>query len=133
MITYKDASFFLGKTIDQISYLNDEVVTFETSDGKKYRMFHDQDCCETVKIHDIVGELESIVGSPLIRAEEESIQDIEDGDASNWPADVPVPAYLESYSWITYWFETAKGKVRIRWCGESNGYYSEAVQIEEIK
>ena len=86
-------------------------------------MFHEQDCCESVTIHDIIGKLESLIGSPLISASEET--------RSEWPADVEKPEDCDSFTWTVYRFATEKHRVRIRWLGESNGYYSESVQIEE--
>lgn len=122
---YLDASALKGKTITSISNLDDESIRFSTSDGKDYVMFHSQNCCESVMVHDIVGDLNSLVGNPLVVAREET--------SSVWPADVETREYVDSYTWTSYFFETATSKVRIRWLGESNGWYSESVQIEETR
>jgi hypothetical protein len=79
--------------------------------------FHSQDCCEHVRIEDVVGDLEDLQGEPLLLAEEVS------GETG------PEPEYADSYTWTYYKFATRKGYVDVRWLGESNGYYSERVDL----
>lgn len=122
---YIDAAALKGKTITEISKNVGDEIRFKTDDGKQYSMNHHQDCCESVSIHDIVGDLQSLVGSPLELADEQS--------SHEWPEDVETPDYLDSFTWTTYRFKAEKSElVLIRWLGESNGYYSESVQIDEI-
>jgi hypothetical protein len=78
---------------------------------------HQQDCCETVRINDIVGDLQDLVGEPLLVAEEVK------------GATEPDEEHYESYSYTFYKFATRKGYVDVRWLGESNGYYSESVDL----
>lgn len=127
MYTYKyhDAVALRGKTITAITQIGGNRIEITTDDGKRYAMLHDQDCCESVTIYDITGDLQSLVGAPLVVSHEEA--------DSEWPADVARQEYTESFTWTRYFLETATAKVRIRWFGESNGYYSESVQIEEIE
>lgn len=107
----------LGKTLVEI--VRDDVdgdrLTFKTSDGEIYRMFHYQDCCERVSIEDICGDLDDLLGSPLCIAEEVRKR----GDNPD----------VESETWTFYKFATVAGAVTIRWYGRSNGYYSEAVSF----
>ncbi len=105
-----------GKTLSSVEGDDYELV-FKTADGETYRMYHEQDCCESVRIEDIVGDLQDLVGSEILIAEEV------DGES---PADFE--AY-ESYTWTFYKFATRKGYVDIRWLGQSNGYYSESVSF----
>lgn len=123
---YIEFKELLGKTLTRIENVNDEELVFETSEGKKYRLFHYQDCCESVTIDDICGELSDLVGNPLLVAEESSNHD-------ETPEGVPAPSYPESYTWTFYRFATIKGWVTVRWYGHSNGYYSERVDFEEIE
>lgn len=101
--------------------VGDDEVTFTLSDGRRFKLFHDQDCCESVTIAEIVGEWDDIVGSPLVLAEETT------------NADGPRPEYAESYTWTFYRFMTAKGSVVLRWLGQSNGYYSESVCFKRMR
>lgn len=113
-----NVSELLGKTIVDIANNNDEELVFKTEDGKVYKMFHDQDCCESVQIEEIIGNLADLIASPVLMAEEVSQ---EDENAS------------ESGTWTFYKFATIKGYVTIRWYGSSNGYYSESVDFVEVQ
>ena len=107
-----------GKTLSSINQRGNEIV-FETTDGETYRMYHEQDCCESVQIESIVGDLQDLVGSEILVAEEVNGETPADFDRE----------YYESYTWTFYKFATRKGYVDIRWLGESNGYYSESVNF----
>jgi hypothetical protein len=114
----------IGKTLINVTKGKDnEKIVFHTSDDKIFRMFHEQDCCEAVSIEDITGDLQDLVGSPVILAEKVSSKDLPDKEDS----------YNDSYTWTFYRISTRKGGVVIRWYGSSNGYYSEEVDFEEIK
>lgn len=123
---YEDSAALRGKTIASIKQIDNDRIEIETSDGKRFAMFHSQDCCESVIIHTVTGDLQSLVGSPLLVAREEA--------GPERPADIPKnDGYAEeSETWTTYFFETETAKVRIVWHGSSNGYYSESVQLEEV-
>jgi hypothetical protein len=81
-------------------------------------MHHIQDCCESVSIEDVCGDLTDLAGTPLLLVEE-SVSHNEPEENS----------YDDSNTWTFYRFRTIKGSVDIRWCGSSNGYYSESVDI----
>ena len=91
-------------------------IYFETTCGRTFRQIHFQDCCECVGIEDIVGDLDDLIGVPIVRAEEREQRDV---------------TARESGTWTFYEIATIKGSVTIRWYGESNGYYSESVDFEE--
>ena len=123
----RDADFseLLGETLVEISGLEvgSEDVRFKTASGKQYVMHHYDECCETVSVEDISGEAGDLIGSPLVQAEEAS-------SGENPPG--VTPKYQDSFTWTFYKLGTAKGFVTIRWYGESNGYYSEDVDFEEV-
>lgn len=123
-------SDLLGKTLTKVEVKNekdpdayhDDEIVFHTDDGKIYRMYHDQDCCESVSIESIVGDIADLIGNPITLAEEVTNQDLpaKEGD------------YDDSHTWTFYKLATIKGYVDIRWYGTSNGYYSEEVSFEEM-
>lgn len=113
----------LGKTMTNVErrvvYEDDELV-FTLDDGSRYKLYHNQDCCEHVSIEDITGDLSDLIGSPLTMAEEVT--------SSENPPGIEKDSQ-DSFTWTFYKFATAKGYVTIRWYGESNGYYSESVDF----
>ena len=115
-----NVSDLIGKTLTGIDNTGDKLI-FTCDDGTMYRMYHYQDCCESVSIDDIYGSLEDLIGLPILFAEEAT-------------SEVPgVGGYDESQTWTFYKFATANGWVDIRWYGTSNGYYSESVDFELIE
>lgn len=116
-------SRLLGKTLTKVSVndLRDEIY-FTDTDGKEYKMYHSQDCCEYVRIEDINGDLQDLVGYPITQAEESTNVEDTFGKVDDY----------DSFTWTFYKLATIKGYVTIRWLGESNGYYSESVEFEEV-
>lgn len=117
-------SELLGKTITSIQGMekdNDEIY-FICSDGTKYKMFHDQDCCEEVYIEDVCGNVEDLLNTPITLAE----------DVSNLCDKEALDVDDKSYTWTWYKLATTKGYVSIRWYGTSNGYYSESVYFVKV-
>lgn len=113
----------LGMTLTSIEKTDSpSMLTFITSCNNKYIMYHEQDCCEDVSVEDICGELQDLLGSPITLAEESSSVLKDQGE---YPDD-------ESSTWTFYKFATIKGYVDIRWCGTSNGYYSETVDFVKV-
>ena len=119
---YLNVSEMVGKTVVGIDNLRNEL-RFHMEDGSYYRMYHFQDCCEDVSIEDIAGDLEDLVGSPLVRAEERTSKDFDTN---------PDIRRDYTYLWTFYEFATVKGSVTVRWYGESNGYYSVSVDLEHV-
>ena len=118
----KNVNVLEGKTLKDIKVKRNEEIIFTVDDGTRYRMFHDQCCCEHVYIEDICGDIKNLIGSPIVMAEEVSNYDM--GKLDKWD---------DSYTWTFYKFATVKGYVTIRWYGTSNGWYSESVDFIELK
>lgn len=117
-------SCLLGKTIIEIPNgikPGDDEVEFVCSDGTRYKMLHQQDCCESVSIEDVNGDWADLLGVPILVAEENG----------NEPDPEPLKN-AESYTWTFYRIATRLGFVVIRWLGESNGYYSESVDFVQL-
>lgn len=93
----------------------EESITFYLDNSKSIRMYHSQDCCESVYIEDINGDLDSLLFKPILQADEK-ISTNEDSD--------------ESFTWTFYTLANISSVVDIRWYGSSNGYYSERVDLD---
>ena len=109
-----------GVTLVKIDRTEDRL-TFTANDGRRWLMLHNQDCCENVAIEDIAGDLNDIIGTPIMLAEERCSSDPQVGQDTQ---------YSDSFTWTFYELRTIKGSVTVRWYGESNGYYSESVDFE---
>jgi hypothetical protein len=118
-----NVSVLVGKTLTEVRMVDGDEIYFTTSDGGTYKMYHSQDCCESVGIEDIEGDLQSLVGNPVLVAEE-----VDNYDAPPHGSD----AEYGTYTWTFYKFATINGHVDIRWYGSSNGYYSESVDFEKV-
>jgi hypothetical protein len=109
---------FIGKTLTHHMYDEDsEELFLQFANGDHYKMYHRQDCCEYVWLEDIVGSLENLYGLPIMQAFETSNQEYTD---------------YGSETWTFYTLGTFYDSVTLRWCGQSNGYYSEEVCIEKV-
>ena len=113
----------LGKTLTDVYQVGVDQLVFETTEGEKYQLSHYQDCCESVEIESIVGDLADLVGEPILMAEEATSDKNPEGFSKE---------YQDSFTWTFYKFATRKGYVDIRWYGESNGYYSESVNFDKV-
>lgn len=113
-------SDLLGKTVAAVegAAKDSGEITFRLTDGSAYRMFHYQDCCESVAVADITGNVSDIIGAEILMADESS----NSGETGDY----------ESYTWTFYKFGTINGYLDIRWLGSSNGYYSESVSFEKV-
>lgn len=119
-------SSLVGKTLKSITgaEVGSDRIIFETNDNMKFKMFHDQDCCESVLVEDICGDIQDLIDSPILIASEDT--------STINPVGVDIK-HQESFTWTFYNIATKNGHVTIRWYGESNGYYSESVDFEEMK
>ena len=118
-----------GKILSSVENVNNQEIIFTTVEGKRYKLYHDQNCCETVSIEDICGDLQDLVGSKILQAEEVT------HNRNELPHAIKKRRKgHDSFMWTFYKIATRKGFVTIRWYGASNGYYSEAVDfVQEIK
>lgn len=115
-----------GKTLIEITAnRGDDTIVLKTSDGAKYLMHYEPDCCAVCTIEDICGDLNDLIGEPLLMAEEAT-------NREHPPGITPPPDRDDSFTWTFYKLATVKGGVTIRWYGSSNGCYSESVMFEKL-
>lgn len=108
-----------GKVLIEIrgAEYGSERVTFVCSDGSRYAMYHEQDCCETVTVDEVIGNPDELLGDPIVEAYE------------SWSKIVDAP---DSGTWTFYRIATASTVLVIRWRGVSNGYYAEGVTFNNV-
>lgn len=114
-------SELLGEVISTVEGAEDGQETIITTEsGKAIKIYHAQDCCEHVSIED--SEVDNIVGgychfAGFVEGETPVVTTNDDY------------YHEESQTWSFLKIETSKGSIWQRWLGESNGYYSESVDI----
>lgn len=109
----------MGKTIVEVKGERfDEAFMVKTDCGLVFTFYHEQDCCESVYLEDVIGDIDDLLGE-VILAEE----------CSNQADPVDVEIHADSWTWTFYRLATVKGLVVLRFFGESNGYYSESVSV----
>ena len=114
----------VGQTVKSY-HKDDDVIAFQLTDGRRFALYHNQDCCESVTIEDIIGDLGDLCGTPILLAEQRVSENAPNGFAPEY--------HPESQTWTYYTFRTIKGTVDMRWFGSSNGYYSESVSVSMDK
>jgi hypothetical protein len=124
----------IGKTLKVVRFdpqAEDHRIYFEVDDDEQYMLWHRNDCCERVYVESIVGDLDDLVGSPILVAEEVCSSQSQ-GDHIIIESFKPIYDGEESWTWTFYKLSTIKGSVTIRWYGSSNGYYSERVDFTKV-
>jgi hypothetical protein len=122
LVEFKDLK---GLTLSRVDVKrNIDQIIFTSTDGKKFSMMHYQDCCESVGIEDINGDLGDLLNTPIVEAyEATSDNHRKQGEDECWN---------DCKLWTFYHIRTMKGDVTIRWFGDSSGYYSVDVDFKEI-
>lgn len=124
---WSDPSFemedLIGKTFDSVVQDDDRIIMTSVT-GDKYFFHHFQNCCEFVTIKEIVGDLNDLVGTPIVEAEEA---------CSGSETTESEYGFSDHETWTFYKLGTMRGHVNISWYGSSNGYYSESVDKTLVK
>lgn len=145
-------SVLVGRTLKSIENKGEEII-FETTDGERYKQSYYSDCCASCSVEEIHGDLEDLVGFPILMAEEVSNKEPDAALIASrtiayetakaefkpeyefyWSGPSPDNDWEDdSETWTFYKAATIKGSVTIRWYGSSNGYYSESPTFEKLK
>jgi hypothetical protein len=113
MDKFKD---LVGRKIKSIS-VHPYEVHFELDKGERYRLYHSQDCCETVGVNGVFGDISSIVGGDVTQAIEEVFSD---HDPEGYVREEK--EYRDySYTWSIFKLVTTYGKLEIRFWGNPTG------------
>lgn len=109
-----DFGNLVGVTLGSVQVGSESVTFLEQGfPFRAWKLAHEQQCCESVYVEDVIGNVADLEGSPILMAEVVT----EDPD--------------DFEEWTFYKLATAKGYVTIRWCGINgeSGYYSLAVDF----
>lgn len=105
-------------SVEGVEVGKDEV-TIKTKSGRTFRMYHDQDCCESVAISRCSSIYCGADGILVQEAEEKIERDIPCSESGTRTTFIVNKGHYDSFF--------------IEWIGESNGYYSEDVSFVEVK
>lgn len=111
-------SDMVGKTLESIDSSDSERVYFHFADGTAWSSVHMSDCCESVAVDRIEGDVADVIGMPVLEAEEAH-------DNESDP-----PEHPDSWTWTRQRIRTENGEITIVWLGESNGYYGETPYLQ---
>lgn len=102
---------YINKICEQNSLqsLGIEKLTLIT-ETDKYIMKNERECCESVYLKEIEGDLSDIINYRIINAEEIT---------------TTYSSIDDSHTYTYYKIKTLKGDITFSWYGESNGYYTE--------
>ena len=106
----------VGKVVRGLAY--DEYYFQILTDDCVYIFYHEYNCCESVWLTQVDGISDKIIGSRIVIAE--VVTDEKDTDYGH-------------ITWTFYKIGTNKGIIDFRFQGESNGYYSESVDLIKIE
>lgn len=105
----------IGKTPVHIHTDSDSLI-FTMQDGTVFELYHAQNCCESVEIESIAGDIDAMIGHPIAVAEERSSE-----------------RNSATEAWTFYTFRSHGGTLDVRWYGKSSGYYSLEVTVATYK
>lgn len=152
-IESSDFSTLKGKVLKEVRVEKDEVF-FVTDKGEEFKLFHSQDCCESVSVEEVIGDTKDLIGAAILLAEEVSSTEPDEAALAQRKAEYEkekaeyekdgrefyyssfesyTESRYESETWTFYKLSTIKGSVTIRFYGSSNGYYSESVDFVQLK
>lgn len=111
-----DIDDLVGKVIKGWAY--DDMYFQILTDDCVYIFYHEYSCCESVWLTQVDGISDKLIGSRIVIAE--VVTDEKDTECGH-------------ITWTFYKIGTNKGTIDFRFQGESNGYYSETVDLIKIE
>jgi hypothetical protein len=117
----------INKVVVKVVFDKEKVI-FECDDGCNFLMTHQQQCCEFVELVDGQDDLYLLNGQKILMAEE--VTQVDYYTQEDWRLHV---LGLHNKTWTFYKLGAINGYVNLRWFGQSNGCYSERVDLFWIK
>lgn len=117
-----------GKTIKDIIISEEkDHITFICDNNEKYLFAHDQDCCEDVYLESIDNDINLLLNSPILIAEE-----TKHTNTKKYLKDFGET--IDTQTWSFYKLGTINGVCVFRWYGSGGGeIYSESASLFKIK
>jgi hypothetical protein len=113
-------SALVGEVLDAVDIDREkDQILLTTRSGRNFLVYHKQNCCETVAISGQDGSFDKLIGKPIVEARDITVDTSEEAAGSSQTTTILV-------------FRVDDQTVISRWIGDSNGYYSESVDIEEL-
>jgi hypothetical protein len=113
-------SALVGEVLDAVDIDREkDQILLTTRSGRNFLVYHKQDCCETVAISGQDGSFDKLIGKPIVEARDITVDTSEEAAGSSQTTTILV-------------FRVDDQTVISRWIGDSNGYYSESVDIAEL-
>jgi len=113
----------VGRVVKYVD-IDKEEMKITCEDNSVFTFYHEQDCCEFVHIVDTVGEPMSLKGWKLLLVDMEVSQELD--------VDNEQGSHDDSCTTTVVKFVTDENTVSVKWIGESNGYYSESVDLKQF-
>ncbi len=111
----------IGRDVVAVDIHTDEVI-IETS-TLSIRAYHCRECCEDFRFIKCDGDIGSLFGTVKVAEE--------DGGASA-PDEFRSMVVDDSHTWTKLTIATASATVHFWFLGQSNGYYGESVDFQEL-
>jgi len=105
--------FLQGKVLEVRGLKEGSQTVTIVTDRLSVQFYHWQDCCETVRVAQVDGDIEDVIGKTIRLFEERTVD-----SESEWG---------DRLRSTFYTLRTDGGDLDWRWDGRSNGYYSVAV------
>ncbi len=125
-ISSKNYDRFKGKVIKDFKGLvaGSEKIEIFFEDNCGMILEHDQDCCEYVSVDQVDNDVHRHLGAIFLFLIEKTVNN---EDCPQWSME---ENHDDSMTSTFYDLVTSKGRLSFRWKGESNGYYSESVDVK---
>lgn len=116
---------FVGKVVSNIKFERAgkynqgpiDAIIFNFADGDIFKIYHEQECCESVFLKDITGDLDFLINEKILKIEEISNQEGE---------------MYSTETWTFHRISTFNNTISLCWYGESNGFHSEGVNVAKF-
>jgi hypothetical protein len=119
----KQLDNMVGRVVKYID-IDKEEMKITCEDNSVFTFYHEQDCCENVYIADTVGDPMSLKGWKLLSVDMDAENESDGWDGFRFDQISRTVTMVK--------FVTDENTVSVRWIGESNGYYSESVDLKQF-